>query len=330
VQLARANGVAPHDGGTHVGDDSVLLLTSGERIVGKVVLLTFDATGSPALAIKTARSADSAVGLQREAAMLEAVRALAPRGVPGVPHVLFQAEAAGQPVVGESALPGVPLAALLRRDDYPRIAERVTAWLCTLAEPALESEREPAWDRVIAPALARFTSEFGRVVDPERLRSTNELLRSLGSLPVVCEQRDFSPWNVFEGESGQGIVVLDWESGEARGIPALDLIYFATHAAFYLERAWITGKVAAAHRAAWSRDTEMGRVNHACAARYLERLGLREEFLAPLRMLAWVLHSHSDYVHMCADTGGPPDSDQLRRSRFLQLFDVELEWRDQC
>ena len=304
-----------------------LLITLGERVVGKVVLLAFGRDAAPVLAIKTARTAESAPGLEREARLLDAVHTLHPAGMSGVPRVLFRAESLGQPVVGESALVGVPLFALLDERSYPRIAELVTDWASALAAPAVSASPEPVWDRVVAPMLERFATEFSEVVGAERMRRTTEILRTLGPLPVVCEQRDLSPWNVFEGPDG--IVVLDWESGEPRGVPALDLIYFVTHASYYLEGAWTTDRFEDAYRAAWSHATPIGRVNHACVARYLARLGLSEEIVAPLRLLAWVIHSHSDYAHLRADAGGAVGAEHLRRSRFLRLFDVELDGIDQ-
>jgi hypothetical protein len=290
-------------------------------------MLVFGADGAPAVAIKSARTRESAVGLEREADVLEAVNALHQGGLRGAPRVIFRTEAVGAPVIGQSALTGVPLAALLGARSYQGIAERVTDWLCVMAEPAARGASEPAWERVIGPAYSRFASEFGSVVGADRLEQTRSALLTLSSLPVVCEQRDFSPWNVFDG--ADSLVVLDWESGEPRGLPALDLLYFFTHAAYYLEGAWTSGRFEAAYRVAWSHESPIGRVNHACIARYLARLGLAQELLVPLRLFAWVLHAHSDYVHLHADAGGPPDADTLRGSRFLRLFDVELDGIDQ-
>lgn len=308
------------DGERH---DAPLLVTRGERSVGKIVALEMGGDGRPARAVKTARTADGAAGLLREAALLHAVRALHPLGMSGVPSLLARAELLGRPVVAETAFDGVPIAALLTHRRYPRIVERVTDWLCDFATPASRADAEPVWERIVAPALERFTAEFGPVLDDERLRRARELLGGLGALPVVCEQRDFSPWNVFDDEGN--LVVLDWESGEPRGLPALDLIYFATHAAYYLERAWVTGRFREAHHTAWSRDSELGRVNHASVAHYLDRLGLGAELLLPLRLCAWVVHAHSDYVHLAADAGRAPDVNALRTSRFLQLYDAELD-----
>ena len=92
-----------------------------------------------------------------------------------------------------------------------------------------------------------------------------------------------------------------------------------------MERAWITGRYVDAHRAAWSRETRIGRANHACVARYLERLEIDPELLLPLRLFAWVLHAHSDFVHLRADAAGPPGVERLRESRFLQLYEADLE-----
>jgi hypothetical protein len=245
-----------------------------------------------------------------------------------VRRVLFRGERGGTRVLGEPAHTGGPLAATLDARRYPAMAERVTDWLGALAAPA-RAACAPAWPRVIAPAFARFAAEFGGVVDAARLRRAEQALGTLPELPAVCEQRDFSPWNVFDGDDG--LVVLDWESGEPEGVPALDLIYFATHAAFYLEGAWVSGAYVDAYRAAWSRETAIGRVNHACVARYLGALGLDAEIAPALRLLAWAIHAHSDYVHRQLDVAGAtPNAEQLRGSRFLALFEAELAEIARC
>jgi hypothetical protein len=104
----------------------------------------------------------------------------------------------------------------------------------------------------------------------------------------------------------------------------MDLVYFATHAAYYLERAWNTGRFEAAHATAWSRDTHIGRANLACVERYFDRLELDLALLRPIRLFAWVLHAHSDWVHLRDDAGGPPTADRLATSRFLRLYNAEL------
>ena len=320
VSIARERGAWPDES---IEPGGLLLLTPGDRVVGKVVALAFHREDAPALAIKTARTRDSGRGLHREAELLEAVAAVHPRGMPGVPRLRFLDALLGRPVLGETALSGVPLAATLTPASYHRAADRVTDWLVALAEPAVGQPPEPTWETLVGPVFERFATEFGSVLEESQLARTREIVGGLGALPVVCEQRDFSPWNVFESDGG--IVVLDWESGDPRGLPGLDLIYFATHAAYYLERAWITGRYVDAHRTAWSRETAIGRANHACVERYLAHFDLDPALLAPLRLFAWMLHAHSDYVHLRADVGGTPNDEALRSSRFFRLFRSDLE-----
>jgi hypothetical protein len=314
--LARRHGAL-----SDASDSASLLLTPGARSVGKVILLLF-AGEAPAVAIKTARIADAAKGVEREADLLDVVHAQHGGALPGAPRVLFRARALDTTVVGESALTGTPLLARLEARGYAAMAARVSDWLARLAEPATRAPRRAAWDNVAGPALERFESEFGALVDETTLAHTRSLLATLGDLPVVAEQRDFSPWNVFDDDAG--LIVLDWESGVAEGIPALDLIYFVVHAAFYLEGAWVSGRFEEAYRAAWSRDTAIGRVNLACVERYLAELGVSADVLPALRALAWVLHSHSDWVHRRDDAGGAPTAEALRDSRFLLLFHAEM------
>ena len=298
----------------------VLVLTPGERAVGKVILFPFTGDEVPAVAVKTARIADAARGLEREADLLDVVHAQHGGALDGAPRVLFRARALDTTVVGESALTGVPLLARINTRSYPSIAERVSDWLVQLATPGPVTRRS-VWEHAGREALDRFASEFGALVDGEDLARTREILATLGALPVVVEQRDCSPWNVFENRGN--VFVLDWESGVADGVPALDLIYFITHAAFYLEGAWVSGRYEEAYRSAWT-QSDLGRTNHACIARYLERVDVTPDLLPALRLLAWVIHAHSDWVHRRDDAGAEPSVEALRDSRFLRLYRAEL------
>jgi hypothetical protein len=236
----------------------------------------------------------------------------------GVSRVVFRSVLDGMPIVGETALAGMPLSRTLRRRTYPLLAARVTGWLAGLARVTMLPSSNATWDRLVRPALERFAMEFAPVLDPAMLRETQDVLDALRDLPTVTEQRDFSPWNVFDGPDG--LIVLDWESGEARGLPGLDLVYFFSHAAFYLER----GPAAVVYRRAWSRGTRLGAMHRAHAVEYLAALGLGSELLAPLRLFAWVLHAHSEYTRYHADATGVPSDGQLRRSTFLSLWAEEL------
>jgi hypothetical protein len=158
------------------------------------------------------------------------------------------------------------------------------------------------------------------------VRETSQALASLGDLALVCEQRDFSPWNVLMGSDDQ-LVVLDWESAELQGLPGLDLLYFLTYLAFFLEDANPpTGRFREAYRRMLDPSTFTGGITAECVAHYADRVGIDREKLRSLRLLLWVLHSRSDYSHFTADDGGPPGKDKLRESIFVQLWEQEVRY----
>jgi len=301
-----------------------MLLTGGAKTINKVVGLVFaESNPGPRLIVKLARVDESAAALDREAANLRAVRALRPDRADGIPQVLFSHKWAGQTVLGETALTGRPLYTELRRDTGRDLALKVTEWLADLAGQAPPCARSDWWDRLIETPVLEFEQNFGRVLDPAKLQATRAVLATLGDLPLVCEQRDCSPWNVLLAGDGE-LVILDWESAEPRGLPVLDLIYFLTYLIFFLDGAMESKRFREAYRAALDPDTFTGRIVAECQQYYLARLGLDPNVLRPLRLLAWLIHSQSDYRRFAAESVGQPKPADLRHSLFVGLWEEEL------
>jgi hypothetical protein len=304
---------------------SRLLLTGGPRSVSKVVTLVFDEPDPhPRLAIKSPRAPDSFLPLRREAAALEALGRRAPSArPPGVPRFLFLREHAGVPLVGESAVVGRPLELLLTRETLRSWAMQGADWLVGLAGSAPPRPAAQCWQAVVQPVLSDIAAAFGPVLDPGSLARAEAVLRELGDLPSVCEQRDFAPWNVFVSADGQ-LAVLDWESAAVEGLPALDLLYFLAHLTFNVDRATRFEDRVAVHRHALDPATPAGAVRRDCLARYFDRLGVAPAQLRPLQVLVWLIHARSDFHHFVADAGGPPSTELLRRSLFLALWREEM------
>jgi aminoglycoside phosphotransferase (APT) family kinase protein len=306
---------------------SWLLLTTGARTISKVVGLVFaDGQDAPGMVVKMPRVPEAVPALKREAETLDAIHASHPRPVAGVPRVLFYKRNAGTVALAETVVTGVPLWVKLRRTTYRMLALRVTHWL---AEFAGRTEHVPrsAWgDRLVDTTMRTFTSQFAPVLDPEKIRKTEEALDQLDALPMVCEQRDFGPWNVLVAPDG-ALGVLDWESAELRGLPALDLIYFLSFQAFFHDRTMRSRQFRPSYRTLLDASTFTGSIHAECMARYTERVGIEPRLLHPLRLLCWMIHAGSDYRHLAADVAGDPCADDLRRSAFLGLWEEELAHR---
>lgn len=299
---------------------SMLLVTGGLRSVNKVVLLAFAEPGPvPLVAVKAPRVDVAAAGIRRESAALASLTVR----LPGVPRILFRREIEGVPLLGEAAFAGRPLESVLTRRNLVTWSTRVTDWLAALvgAAPALPAAH---WrETFVEPVLSRFGERFGRLADPALLRTSEEIVRGIGPLPPVTEQRDFSPWNLLVTTAGD-IAVLDWESAEVVGLPALDLLYYLAFASFNVERANDLKNRVASYRRLLDPSTPTGALRRNCLARYLEALGLDASHLGPLRVLVWMIHAESEYCRAAADVGATPPEEVLARGLFLALWTEEV------
>lgn len=296
---------------------SWLLLTGGQQPVNKVVGLVFaEPDPQPRMAVKLARVPESIPALAHEAAVLGSLHASRPGGVAGAPRLLFYEEGADQTLLGESVLSGAPLYTCLRRQTLRELALQGTAWLVNLAGDSPPNRRW--WGRVAEPALDEFARAFGGVVDPTLLRRTRSILAGVGDLPPVCEQRDFSPWNVLISPAGEW-AVLDWESAELEGAPGLDLLYFLSYLSFFVDGAMDSGRFLESYRAMLDPATLTGAVFAECWSIYEQQLGLDPVRLAALRPLAWMIHACSTYRQRVREGADP-----RRRNLFVELWQEEL------
>ena len=243
-------------------------------------------------------------------------------GHPGVPRLLFCDERSGGLALGETALPGRPLFALLTRATYRDLALRAADWLAALAAPPA-ARPVGSTGRLVEAAVRDFATAFAPVVDRAELQMTDRLVAPLADLPSVLEHRDFSPWNVHVAPDGH-FVAYDWESAEPAGLPLNDLVYFLAYLAFFYDRAIDSGRCPESYRRARDPATFTGGVHRECLTRYADRLGLDAEEVRGLHALTWLIHARSEYLRFAADAGGPPPAAALRHSLFLALWRQEL------
>jgi hypothetical protein len=302
---------------------SLMLLTGGPRSLSKVAGFVFtDADSGPRLVVKMARAPGAAPGLMREARILRALEASCAGGPLRMPRVIFSVDDHTLVAVGETALRGVPLLSLLNRRNYRALALQATDWLIRLALCSRQSGA-PAAGRVVAEEWAQFERTFGHVLSARQLADARRVLSQLDGVHSVCEHRDFSPWNVFLAPDRQ-LAVLDWESAEMAGAPALDLLYFLVYLGAGLGGKITSDGVLGASREAHDPATFTGAVYRECLGRYADGIGLDPGCLPALRLLLWLLHARSERARLAADAGGAPSDKALRGSLFLRLWEAEL------
>jgi hypothetical protein len=300
-------------------DLSWVLLTGGRRSINKVVALGVGrADWVPRIAVKFSRVAEADAGLRREADVLAAMPAAA---AGRVPRLVFREDVGGRMTLGQSFESGVPLMHALGPATHRARALAVTDLLLSLCSRA--RRHGPGWRRrLVERPLDELVERYGAAADAAAVAETRARLDALEGLPCVVEQRDCSPWNVLRRADGS-LVMLDWESAEPAGLPALDLAYYLTFAGLAVAGAMDSGTVAA-YRAIRDPLHPIGAVTRECEDRYMGALGLPRELLHPLRLLAWIVHSRAEWDRLRADAGGEPARATMTDALFLGLWREEL------
>jgi aminoglycoside phosphotransferase (APT) family kinase protein len=310
-----------------------LLLTTGHRSINKAVGLAFEpGVETPTKAVKFARVGEAEPGLEREAAVLGRLRETMPE-LPGVPLLLGRGSRSGRLAVVQEAVAGESLLGTLGPDNFEEVAMRMTRLLVELAR-GTQGRPDPDWrSRLVDEPLEWFHRHFGPALDDRHLSpdtgeksvhaSVTAALEGLGALSSTVEHRDCSPWNVLITPTGEP-VLLDWESAEADGLPALDLFYFLANCAFVLDGALEDGRTRESYARLLDPTSEYGPVFQRAVTEYAAALELAPEDLTRLRLLCWIVHSRSDYRHLQLEAGGTPRQEDLRRGMFLGLVEEEL------
>jgi hypothetical protein len=301
----------------------LVLLTGGKRSINKVVGLPFlDGRSEPALAVKFARVPEVEPDLDREAEVLRTLEDQRPE-VPGIPRLRARGRRAGRLALAESAIAGRPLLEALTPATFEDLAVRVTRWLVELAGDAGAQPITKWWSRLVEAPLNDLAGNFASVLKPGAFDTARQRLEGLGELPQVPEHRDCSPWNILLTGSGEP-ALLDWESAEPHGLPALDLTYFLANAAFVLDGVLESGRTRETYAGLLDPTTPFGRIAATCFDEYYGRLGFDRANLARLRLLCWIVHCRSEHRHAAMETAGAPDSAALRSGVFLGLVEEEL------
>jgi len=217
---------------------------------------------------------------------------LATRGALPVPRGLYRAGglalavegyAAGQPLAQRAGSWGEPL------DRKAGDLRQAAAWLAAFHQRT--EVRRAEWDgreadEWIGHPLDELRGIEGLAgLESAVRRRSGELAGA--ELPIVCQHRDFTPWNLLCGEGG-GLRVIDWEG--ARPGPALcDLLHFATHWSELALRAFDDGARLRALREVWMArgGGEAGEAARQAVAEYCRALRIDRRFVPLLLVATW-------------------------------------------
>jgi aminoglycoside phosphotransferase len=284
----------------------------------------------PTLVAKIARAEADGDPLAREARNLRAVY-LAHPGVEAprlMAHGLFERRA----ILVESAVPGRLLQPRLVRRRPAACLEAVLQWL----EEFHRATRTTAWHlpgrmtALVTLQLKRLESIVAQeAAAPElllRVRRATSRLDSL-SVPLVFEHGDLSSPNLLILGNGR-VGVLDWELGDPRGLPAVDLFFFLAFIAFARERATTPERCVAAFRDAFFGPKAWA---HPYIARYAAVVGVPRAALVPLFLLCWSRYLANLPARMGWAVGRDlrwSELAEVRRDRYWHLWKYAAEHVD--
>jgi hypothetical protein len=248
-----------------------------------IVLVLREGTAEPSLVAKLPRLAGDGAALAREATILHAAgAALAGADAGTAPELVAFDDRPGSVLLLESALVGRPVSPrLVRRDRAGAVAD-VAGWLERLALATAQPARGDGWyARLVERPLHSLYDRAGRRSEVQELAggtlAAAESLRA-ARLPLVLEHGDLGHPNLLRLRDGR-VGVLDWERGDATGLPGGDLLFFLAYAGMATRsgrlRADPLGGVrdALLGPRAWARPV---------LERHLNRLGVAAELVLPL------------------------------------------------
>ena len=322
---------------------SVALVTSGQDDGSRVVILPFErAHATPAFAVKIPRHArynDRTIG---EHETLVALQKLV--GEPltsSLPRPLTLGMAGGIAVASETCATGPTLlvssgrrfASVRRRvSDLKRTAD----WLAAFNQASRVGTidwSEAGRRQWLERPLYSFRQAFGSYAHRDRLWATLQAaaVRCDGvSVPIVFQHNDLGPWNVHR--QGRHVTVIDWEVEggspfSRRGLPLMDLIYFATHWLYTALRA----RTPEAQLEVFS-EFVSGRRGNACVRAawatleaHADRLAIDRQLIPVIATLTWIEHATDRIYRRRDDLTASPDR---VLSQYLRYIDIISDHRE--
>lgn len=258
----------------------------------KVILYLFEfSPGTPAVVVKMTRTPEYNHRLERERDVLTVVKEknYVPAG--SYPEVLFLEYCGGLTLLAERAVEGHPFRRRTQARAGCPLARAAAEWITQLGRTSAREECRPPAEvaQVLEQLLATFTELYGPSAEERAFleRQLTLLRNATTPLPVVFLHGDASVWNILATREN-GVVFLDWEAAEPKGIPLWDLFYF-----LYTFGCWISRKKGQRDKIASLQEhfLETSSLNtfiREVTAKYCREVGLDSQLIEPLFYTCWI------------------------------------------
>jgi hypothetical protein len=226
-------------------------------------------------------------------------------------------------VLGESALDGVPFRERTRATpDCPQ-ARAAVDWLLDLATATVSRATNDASGALseLWPRWERFRGTYR--LAPEEQRHLESCVAALAEgapgFPLVFQHGDPGPWNILVTPAGRP-AFLDWEAGEAQGMPLWDLFHFLRSYGLLVSRKAGTRDPLKSFEQQFLEQSGVHRLLVDATGRLRSRIGLAAELVGPLFYTCWMHRALKEAATL------PPD--RLDRGRYIGILRLAIARRD--
>jgi thiamine kinase-like enzyme len=262
------------------------LSTRGLGNSNKAIFYLFKESGkNPEAVIKITRAKEFNYRLENEYGMLSRLKEKAFVEADTIPEPLFLDYHNELAIMGMRAVEGDPFRKRTQADESCPIARDALQWLVRLG--ASSTDQNAASSTEVALALWDLFERFIEIYNlpgkySDFLKEQLAVIESAQEpLPLVLQHGDPGTWNMLVSKEGK-VIVIDWESGEAKGMPLWDLFYF-----FRTYASWVSRMKGSRHSLKNFSDqflepTPLAAILLEATAQYCEATGLEGKFIQPL------------------------------------------------
>ena len=308
-----------------------LLKTPRFRASGHVLGFVFADDGTaPELVVKVSRLPGDDRWIDREAANLRGIQAARAGGFDSIPRVAAYDDGAGVRMLVQTVVPGTTMDRAAVRRRPKTCVDAVARWLTDLHQATRVEAGPDSLRRLVINPLDRFEALCaGRPGERALVRRTREIVEPLlaADVPLVFEHGDLSAPNILiDGRDRVGVV--DWELADPAGLPATDLFFFLTFAAFARGRANKRRDWLAAFRAAFFGPDAWATP---WIRKYADAMELPSGSLKPLFVSTWARYVAAAATRLGADEAPRDESGDLvawlGSNRFHLLWEYAVDHR---